>query len=269
MIERRSLLAALGATLIVTDQAKASPMGRGPRYQLLKSTGGLIDVGGRTWSVQGAGKSYGVQTASNFDGVVRFECRSGDRRRADKKIRERVELSSGNTPMSYDQENWIAFSRRVWLPPGGFRCPDAVLGQVHNSNERMDTGVAHPMLAFRVRRDGSAVITTSGSAEQPLKHASEVREVHRGRQAWNTWEHFVVRAIWRPVGGELQIWRNGAEIVNRRDLALGFIDAKGPYFKWGIYRASYPETLVVEYACVMMGAASLEAMIRSPPAVPA
>lgn len=227
-----------------------------------------IAFAGGEWGLQSAGRPWSVQVSSQWPQAIRFECRPGDRWFRDPASRERAELSGGGGAIAYGRPVWISFSRRVWLPASGEPEGNVVLGQVHRYGRPRWEVPAHPLLAFRLRRGDEEVITTSGSVEAPLRREPEPGFVHQGPFSWNRWIHYVVRAVFHPVAGELDIWRNGRQITEARDVQMGFVEDGHPYFKFGIYRAASSDILVAEYANVVIGTESLRRLIRDPSPVP-
>jgi hypothetical protein len=208
--------------------------------------GGTFVAWGRTWRLQGDQARSAVSFQSAESDVVRFVCRPGYRRRSDKVSRERVELSGGAAPLRYGVLYKVHFERRIWKPTTAGNSLDLVAGQVHNSNEPHDAAVAHPVLAFRVK-DGKALITTSASIQDPLLTESTVNHVYQDKVRWNRWERYDVFATFHPSKGSLKIFRDGERIVDISNVAMGFVDKRGPYWKFGIYRAAASSTVVVDF----------------------
>jgi len=215
-----------------------------PRLRPINQIGHMAYAWNRWWNIQGSVDRILVD--SQQPTVIRFVGRGGERRSRDSAARDRVELSAGLEPMQYGMPYTIYFSRRVWKPKEGSTGLNVVATQVHNSNEPDDTGVARPILAFRVVGDES-VITVSGSLENPLKTDSTVVELFRGPLSWDRWSTFRIIANFRPSDGTLQIWQDNKKIVDKTGLSIGFVDSKGPYFKFGVYRATDNRDMTIDY----------------------
>ena len=54
------------------------------------------------------------------------------------------------------------------------------------------------------------------------------------------WEHFVYHTRYTYTGGGfIELWRNGKRLVSLADTGTAYNDDQGPYFKFGIYAASW------------------------------
>ena len=62
----------------------------------------------------------------------------------------------------------------------------------------------------------------------------------------------------------VDIWWDGAKILSQANTNMGYNDMRGPYFKFGIYRAKVAETTVADFANMELGTTSLLTRVTSP-----
>lgn len=209
-----------------------------------------ITVSGRTFNVQTPATAYGSAVDADPAPVyARFEIREGERWANDitnfpNDARQRSELrDTGNLP--FNQDIWMAGSVRTttnsWKPNSGAY---NILTQFHQE------GNGSPPLAMSVNQ-GTLTIYTRGSTDpnftgtaNPTTHFSMAWP----NAVWVNW-------VWRmrfsasSQNGELQVWKDGEEVINLSGILMGYNDAaEPPYQKYGIYREGYTETIVVEWA---------------------
>lgn len=108
-----------------------------------------------------------------------------------------------------------------------------------------DPAARSPVLAHRYV-NGTLRFTLRHSAERIQKDNDgrqvilyEERQFPRGR-----WHDFVHQVRWSHTEGLVRSWINGRQVINYRG-PVGYNDAEGPSFKWGLYRDNVPETYVI------------------------
>ena len=223
-----------------------------------------VSVMGRSYRTNSPDQSYNLTRDRSFE-LYRFEIRAGERWSGDA-ISERSELGALDTwPM--EQDIWLSYS--VMVEPGPPVSSNfLVIGQFHNTP---DAGEYSPSPPFEVNISSATQaleIRTRGSAENPLT-SNPVATIHyidpdfsRGK-----WYDFVVRFRSSYAGnGQLQVWRDGLQIINASGLVNGYNDAVGPYLKFGAYRGptANGETFAVQYANVEVGLSSLLSRVSRP-----
>ena len=209
-----------------------------------------VRAGGKDWDVDAPSSPHALQAGPAWQ---RFEVRSTDTAPIDrgKPARNRAELSS---PVRHPpgQPVWFAYSFRI---RGGTPTTAvfSILGQFHSSPDLGDAPGLSPVFAVNLVREGVLRFVSRSSAEPrqqfnpPATVLGEVRGI--GREQWR---HLV-----------------GRKVIDRSPISIGYNDRRGPYWKYGIYRSAAPETLVVEYANMEIGADSLAGRIGRPLPTPA
>lgn len=214
------------------------------------------------WGVQRAPKTYAIQQAvSTSLPRHRFEVRYGDSWNSET-VRNRAEFCCCDR-VPFGQRIWFSYDFYVH---SGTASRWNLLGQFHHTPDADDgSGVSPPFcvelkpgetLRF-IRRYNSNSIGAASNTSTVVMHQRPLT-----RCVW----HRVVGSIvfdWKGAGA-VELWYDGVKIVSQAGVPIGFNDAQGPYFKFGIYRANVPETLVVEYANVELGYSSLLSRVTSP-----
>ena len=227
-----------------------------------------VRAGGKDWDVDAPSSPHALQAGPAWQ---RFEVRPGDTAPVDrgKPARNRAELSS---PVRHapGQPVWFAYSFRI---RGGAPTTAvfSILGQFQSSPDLGDAPGLSPVFAVNLVREGVLRFVSRSSAEPrqqfnpPATVLGEVRGV--GREQWR---HLVGRIVFSHEGrGSVEIWLDGRKVIDRSPISIGYNDRRGPYWKYGIYRSAAPETLVVEYANMEIGADSLAGRIGRPLPTPA
>lgn len=222
---------------------------------------GRDNFAGHTWGVQRAsGKAYAIQEAAGISPPQhRFEVRSGDIWNNSRYV-NRSEFQS-LTKHPFGQDVWFSYAMRI---KGGAPVTKwNVLGQFHGTPDDGEPGLSPPFAVnfipgeklrfirrYNARRIDAAP-TTSVMLTKAVSRDRWYRIVGRITFGWNN-------------DGAINIWLDGAKIIGLSNTNIGYNDAVGPYWKFGIYRAAVPETLVVEYANMELGSASLLNRVSSP-----
>lgn len=139
---------------------------------------------------------------------------------------QRAELSDGRrtTKIEMEKDYWYGLSIFV---PEDFKAPtksNAVVFQWHTQQ-----GGPSPVLSIRVHGDEWLI---NGNATEKRRVLARLPLV-KGR--WTDW---VVHVRWsaKP-DGFWTIWKDGAEVVNERDIITQYPEALGPYAKFGQYHS--------------------------------
>lgn len=218
--------------------------------------------------------------------VIRFEVRPGDDQawtgggghsptnleRAEIFARRDGAFSALNHAV-FGQDYWL--SMNFLVEPGTVTFQDPIILQFHSEDDPGDVA-SNPPLHLRLRQDKLAVMTLADTDNPSTKPTAYPPESQPAGSIWtyqryitptaierNVWQSIVFRAKFNPSGGELQVWFNGAEVVNG-SFPMGHNDALGPYVQFGIYRYQTPETTAVRYHAVEHGPSSLFARVANP-----
>lgn len=217
---------------------------------------------GHSWNVQrDASKTYPIQEWVGATPVRhRFECRSTDSWNGET-TRNRAEFGC-LTRMPFGQPVWFSYAMRIrsGTPVTNWN----VLGQFHSTPDTGDDSSSPPFsinflpgekVRF-IRRFDPSSLTTSA----PQAYIMHERPVVRDR-----WYQIVgcVTFGWEN-NGSVQIWWDGVKIIDLAQTSIGYNDMRGPYWKFGVYRAKVAETLVVDYANLELGLSSLLTRVTSP-----
>jgi hypothetical protein len=141
----------------------------------------------------------------------------------------------------WGEDAWYGFS--IYYPPGTpVDSQEEIVAQWHSNPygspaDAQDT-VKNPPLALSVV-NGTWALWRRWAADQPTtnenkrgKHDPDLGKVENG--VWTDWV-FRVRWHWLPERGQVQVWKNGFEMVNDSG-GVGYHDVKAPYFKLGLYK---------------------------------
>lgn len=152
------------------------------------------------------------------------------------------------------------------LPNGPANNPASwmVAGQFHATPDADDVQ-GSPVLAQQFSGDTFEIITRTHADDPGTANPSGTS---RYSTTWlgSDWVNLVYRVQFTrgTSTSELQVWMDGVEIVNLTGIAIGYNDAEGPYFKYGIYRSAAAETTVIDYANVEVSTSSLLDRVANP-----
>ena len=226
---------------------------------------GRDNFGGYDWNVQrDKTKLHPIQEAVGVSPVRhRFEVRSTDSWNGET-TRNRAEFGCC-TRHAVGEPVWFSYAMRVRSGPAVTNW--YVLGQFHSTPDTGDDASSPPFsinlipgekVRF-IRRFDPAPLTTVTPATTIMHERTIARE---------RWYRIVGRVVfgWEN-NGAVDIWWDGAQVVSLANTNIGYNDLRGPYWKFGVYRAKASETLVVDYANMELGAASLLGRVTTPLAI--
>jgi hypothetical protein len=150
----------------------------------------------------------------------------------------RTELSAGKHELTIGQEYWLGYA---FFVPAGTGEPRGGMQLHGKKDEDLGEGNRNPIMSFWLR-DGEWRFHTSWAAD-PVNATPGTKTTSDG--AYSTilgpptlgeWTEFVVhfKITYKP-DGFVQIWQNGVKVLDKTGIGMGFNDARGPFFKFGIY----------------------------------
>lgn len=204
-----------------------------------------LSVDGRPANRHAAGVPYAVTQPHRNE--FRFEVRPGDQWSVDRisgADRERAELSLDEAPVRFDVRYRVSYEMLIEQGPP-VTSAWLVAGQWHATEDEGDAP-SSPPLAFEL--SGSELVIYTQSTTTP-RHAKNPEGIERARVpgiARDRWYRISYDVRFNPQRGELAV-RLDRRTIFSGPIPIGYADAVGPYFKFGIYRAKSPERLAVRY----------------------
>ncbi|KAA6438503.1 hypothetical protein FEM33_17605 [Dyadobacter flavalbus] len=233
------------------------------------SSGTMLSMFDKTFMIQTPNKQWSLQKAINKSSpLYRAQVNAGEVWSGDytNKYRERSEFYMKNAQMPYDQDVWLSFAIKIEpgealnLDPSDF----CYLGQFHASEDEGDIS-SPPVLGFRLEGLDTIKAYTCSTTITPHTISPKAFLRASGQFTRGIWHKNVMRIRFSPTDGQFQWWKDGVELVNISGIGIGYPDAVGPYWKFGIYRSPMPQTVAVEYANMeVQYNTSLESRITDP-----
>ncbi|KAA6438501.1 hypothetical protein FEM33_17595 [Dyadobacter flavalbus] len=233
------------------------------------ASGTMLTMFDKLYNTQTPNKQWSLQKAINKTSpVYRVEVNAKEVWTGDytNQYRERSEFYLKNYQMPYDRDVWLSFAIKIepgaplTLEPSEF----CYIGQFHASEDPGDIS-SPPVLGLRLDGLDTANVYTCATTENP--HTKSPKSVLRGTTQFTRgiWHKNVMRIRFSPTKGQLQWWKDGKELVNIANIGLGYPDATGPYWKFGVYRSPMPEKVVIQYANMeVQHSSSLQSRIANP-----
>jgi hypothetical protein len=204
---------------------------------------------GASYDVHSALKRYSVMRSED---VFRFNLQPGEQWAWDRSAgnsNERAELCAlwQLTPGTVYE---IAFDMIVEAT-----APSAsdwvFLGQLHATEDKGDN-YAPPVLGQVIYGDRFQIETRT-SREDPLKSPPTQTVQHVSAFKRGLWHSYRYRIKVDPNGGAmLHAWIDGTQVLKLDNASIGYVDEKGPYWKFGVYRAAARDALTVSYRNMMI-----------------
>jgi hypothetical protein len=233
-----------------------------------------VAVSGLNYFAQNADRDWSLNLKGNPPCIYRFEVHPGDRwmQEVQKSSVDRSELrgpTDDTNAAHFNAETWTAYQFKIEPGPAS-TAVWVVLGDWHVQPDPGDTAIMSSPWQLELRNGDILVFDIRASSEKPVRDIAPEQHIYTSPAP-------ITRGIWhslvsvanfdsRPRGdGGVTVWLDGNQIVNYHG-ALGYITSRQNYFKFGIYRATAPETLAVDYKNVEISRASLAARVHSPPA---
>lgn len=150
----------------------------------------------------------------------------------------RTELTAGKHELKIGEEYWLGYAFYV---PSGTGEPRGGMQLHGKKDEDLGEGNRNPIMSFWLE-DGQWRFHTSWAADPVnatpgTKTMSDGTYVTKlGPPALGKWTEFVLHfKITYKTDGFVRIWQNGVKVLDKTGIGMGFNDARGPYFKFGIY----------------------------------
>ncbi len=139
----------------------------------------------------------------------------------------RIRVPADTTPMKGSPPQWLGVS--IYVPKESSLVDDSLVVQWHGKND--DARNSSPAVGLRIR-NGKWLMTR----EVGTHTGADLGTVET--EKWTDW---VFKVVWRTdTTGTLQMWKNGAEVLNWKNLQTGAdIDEYCPYIKLGRYSSSF------------------------------
>jgi hypothetical protein len=138
-----------------------------------------------------------------------------------------------------ETERWYGYS--IYMPKSTMADdPESViLNQWHGF---ADPGAedTYPPLLFTLEAN-NIIKVCYRSSDQPIKTLKQMftkeKIIRLGTATFDQWVDYVVHVKWDPSGntGILQVWKDGALVVNEQNISIGYLQQRKPYWKIGIY----------------------------------
>lgn len=168
--------------------------------------------------------------------AARFEYRPGDEAWTGG---YRSEVSESLSKAAFNVPVWYAFSTYI---PNTFR-GEAVISQWHATPDAGEVWRSPPLA---LRYNGETLRVTARDSDIPIQqdNSAPERDLYVTPLARETWNDWVFRVVWSHESGSVDAWLNGAKVIEYRG-PIGYRDARGPFFKIGIYNQGMPHVQVV------------------------
>lgn len=227
----------------------------------------LIDVGGLSYDFKTADTEWVIQRRSPTENLLRFEVQEGFRAPFDE-INDRPQIRSeigGRETLS--GEIWIAFDVQLPDVSGLLASGTTMICQMkaRETVDKPDPGAP----IFRIDALGQGLtISTSGTATDPAPVPfleTVTRLISYPMQA-GIWDRILVRLVPDPSNAELDVWRNGEQVLSLTGIPMGYVgyDYRS---RFGLYADQEIGSLVSYHANMLTGA-DLSGLISNPPPLP-
>jgi hypothetical protein len=162
--------------------------------------------------------------------------------------KERCEIST-QFKASFNADYWFSYYLMLETIPSADSGSAGwgVFGQIHQSEDVGDVG-ASPLYARTIDRATGKIAmdirnrTTDPLVSSPGANLDALAGVSPYAVNWQygSWIHVVSQHRFDPTGGTgyHRIWHNNVQVMDTGTINTGYVDAVGPYFKFGIYRAA-------------------------------
>lgn len=269
------------ASVLVVAAASAAPAASPKASPALLQLGPALPgktaliLGARTWATQNASRPWSIRIAKDRPNTAVFEVRAGDHIGAATRSDRSEVLLASNDPariIPYDQDVWAAGSVAIQSDAISPDKVPVIISQVHDTPDEGEYKSKSPPFALRFQgRDlyltvqGDLAARSSGNSRQ--QRLVRIPNVSRSAlDAALVFHDWVARLRFsRGAQGEVDFWWDGVRVYSGKNLVMGYNNAVGGYWKYGIYRSvSSSETLRVTHANVELGGKSLLDRVSHP-----
>ncbi len=152
---------------------------------------------------------------------------------------ERSELQC-NTTMSFNVDYEITYWLKINVPDSAAigSAAWAIYGQIHATKDAADIAVS-PTFSRETGATRSMLYSSRTSTSNPLTiNPPQILSYNNLLPNWGSWVRVKEQHRFDPTGGKgyHRVWHDDLQIVNYAG-NTGYVDAIGPYYKIGIYRA--------------------------------
>ncbi len=155
---------------------------------------------------------------------------------------ERCELSQSTT-LSFNRPYTVTYRLQIAKPgaPDASSAGWVVMGQVHQTPDGSDAGVS-PMYARELSADATRALKYSQRTSQVdpiISNPTQNYFASNSSPKWGNWiavleQHYISPTT---LNGYHKVYHDGVLVANYTG-NTGMVDVTGPYYKFGIYRAS-------------------------------
>lgn len=230
-----------------------------PAFSAINGENGVVD--GKVVRIYADDNAWSLQPTTTGH---HFELRTGDVGLADDTAtQQRAEMIGLYDTFGAGAEVWQSFSMEINVVDGFQRVLPrnwGIIAQWH-SIDTQATGGRSPPIAFDCGNNAFR-ITTRSDAE--YSNGFAVEKVRFSDVLPVAPVNYVCRAVLGQAG-ELQVWRDGVEIVNL-SCPIGYYNDSGnlAYLQWGIYRLVGPDPVAVTTSNMRWGLTDLSDKIANP-----
>ncbi len=207
--------------------------------------GELVRINGRDANRHAADDAtYAVTSQEGRE--FRFEVRPGDQWAGDRtsNTNERAELSLDKSPVRMGVRYRVSYDMLVEQGPP-VTSAWLVAGQWHATEDKGDAP-SSPPLAFELAGSDLVVYTQATTEARHTKNPAGIERARVPGIERDRWYHVDYDVRFDPREGELNVRLDGRTILSGA-IPVGYADAVGPYFKFGIYRSKGPEAVAIRY----------------------
>lgn len=228
LLKRAALLLGTAMVVSVTDASTASSATSavfGCDFEI-----GSIDTTTQ-WNV--SGNSPTISTAEVRDGKYAIKTFL-DRKNSRTSFRTELAMKSIRAKPGVDY--WYGFS--VFLPNDYVADPIwEIVAQWHAVPDKSLGEIdVNPPIALHSEKGKWKVSTIWDSRQVTTKDYEGSRDYDLGNYKRGAWTDFVFHIKWSPHSdGLLEVWKDGQNVVSTKG-PIGYNDAVGPYFKFGLYK---------------------------------
>lgn len=234
-----------------------------------------ILISGKAFRFNSVDEPWAIQRFEGHDNMLRTEIRAGYKAPYDfarERPYFRSEISEMERESNTELERWMAFDICMLddakLQPYG---PDLPPGQAMICQIKTfpDAGSGAPLIRVEARSNGVRVAAAGndGNGKDAITNWMFPEPVRSDR-----FESFLIQIIRSPTGtadGTVRLWRNGKQIIDREDVAIGHATTQYTWNKFGLYCRDNVTSAAAVHANMNCGPDLSHLVGRGEPASPA